>query len=264
VSKVFLREIVTGVAAVLIVTGSVRSSEPAANSPVATKKPKVVLVELFTSEGCSSCPPADALLRELNGAQTAAGQLIVGISEHVTYWNSLGWSDPFSSSIYTERQNAYGKIFNLDSVYTPQMVINGEEQTVGSDRAGVVRAIRNEEDKPQPISVRIISMNVTANSLTINFSAVGTGKLQDADIIACIVDDADQSSVLRGENSGRTLTHVGVARLLERIAKLRPVSQQTVQIPLPPSFRTSQKHHVILFAQTTVNGEVLGADTQAL
>ena len=114
----------------------------AQNAKPATPAPRVVLVELFTSEGCSSCPPADALLRQVNGTQTAAGQLIVGISEHVTYWNSLGWSDPFSSSLYTERQNAYGERFHLDGVYTPQMVINGTEQIVGSDRAAFARAIQ--------------------------------------------------------------------------------------------------------------------------
>ena len=103
-------------------------------------KPKVVLVELFTSEGCSSCPTADALLRQINGTQTNGGRLIVGISEHVTYWNSLGWSDPFSSSIYTDRQNGYGQRFRLDSVYTPQMVVNGTEQFVGSDQTALTRA----------------------------------------------------------------------------------------------------------------------------
>src|ERR1700722_11498503 len=94
-----------------------------------------VLVELFTCEGCSSCPPADALLQKVNGKYSDADQLIVGVSEHVTYWNGLGWSDPFSSSAYTERQNAYGQRFHLDSVYTPQIVVNGQEQIVGSDSA---------------------------------------------------------------------------------------------------------------------------------
>jgi hypothetical protein len=79
-----------------------------------------VLVELFTSEGCSSCPPANALLQKVNGKYSDAGQLIVGVSEHVTYWNGLGWSDPFSSPAYTERQNAYDQRFHLDSVYTPK------------------------------------------------------------------------------------------------------------------------------------------------
>jgi hypothetical protein len=87
-----------------------------------------VLVELFTSGGCSSCPPADALLQKVNGKYSDAGQLIVCVSEHVTYWNGLGWSDPFSSPAYTERQNAYGQRFHLDSVYTPQIVVNGRSR----------------------------------------------------------------------------------------------------------------------------------------
>jgi hypothetical protein len=98
-------------------------------SPGTDAEPGAVLVELFTSEGCADYPPADALLRQIEGKQTESGQLIVGISEHVTYWNQLGWSDPFSSDTYTERQTAYGQRIHLDSVYTPQMVINGEEQT---------------------------------------------------------------------------------------------------------------------------------------
>jgi len=121
-------------------------------------EPRVVLVELFTSEGCSSCPPADALLRQVDGKHTESGQLIVALSEHVTYWNHLGWSDPFSSEIYTQRQYAYGQRFHIDSVYTPQMVINGEERIVGSDSAGLLRAIRGEQ-KPSSLSVHINSVN---------------------------------------------------------------------------------------------------------
>src|ERR1700723_4794887 len=134
---------------------------------------KTVLVELFTSEGCSSCPPADELLRKVNGSQTSAGQLVVGISEHVTYWNSLGWSDPYSSSLYTERQNAYSERFHLEGVYTPQMVINGAEQIVGSDRAALLHAVQQEGAQQPRISLRILSFSVAANTLTVNLATSG-------------------------------------------------------------------------------------------
>ncbi len=156
---------------------------------------------LLLSEALGA-PLADALLRQVNGTQTAAGQLIVGISEHVTYWNSLGWSDPFSSSLYTERQNAYGERFHLDGVYTPQMVINGTEQIVGSDRAGFVRAIQKEEEQLPRMSLRILSTSVVRNTLTVSFSTSGGVPAQGADLVAVLADGSDRSSVLRGENFG--------------------------------------------------------------
>ncbi len=209
---------------------------------------KAVLVELFTSEGCSSCPPADALLRLVNGSQTNKGQLVVGISEHVTYWNSLGWSDPFSSSAYTERQNAYSERFQLEGPYTPQMVINGAEQIVGSDRAGLLRAVEKEDAESPRMSLRIVSLSVAGSTLTVNFSSSGDLPAQGADLIAVLADDADQSSVLRGENSGRTLAHVAVARSITRIAKVKTAGERTAQIPIPVSFQATPGHHLILFA----------------
>jgi hypothetical protein len=221
---------------------------------------RVVLIELFTSEGCSSCPPADALLRQVNGTQTSAGQWIVGISEHVTYWNSLGWSDPFSSSLYTERQNAYGERFHLDGVYTPQMVINGTEQIVGSDRAALLRAIQKEEEARPLVSLSILSLSVSGNTLTVSFSVSGDLPAQGTDL----ADDSDRSSVLHGENSGQTLAHVSVARSISRVARVQAAGERTVQIQIPSSFQASQRHHLILFAQAPVNGRVLGADTKPL
>ncbi|MCU1226591.1 MAG: hypothetical protein JWQ42_4684 [Edaphobacter sp.] len=94
--------------------------------------------------GLFQLPSRGCLAPSINGERTESGQLIVGMSEHVTYWNQLGWSDPFSSPAYTERQNAYGTRFGPDSVYTPQMVINGEEQIVGSDNASLLRAVEKE------------------------------------------------------------------------------------------------------------------------
>jgi hypothetical protein len=202
----------------------------------------------------------------VNGTRTGAGQLIVGISEHVTYWNSLGWSDPFSSSIYTDRQNAYGARFGLDSIYTPQMVVNGTEQFVGSDQAGLTRAIRRQSE-PEPIALRILSTRIDGSTLSVSFSASGDVPARGADIIAVLADDADRSSVLRGENSGRTLAHVSVARSLVRVGTLSAANtqkEQAVHFPLPPAFQNTQGHHLILFAQAPGYGRVLGADTKPL
>ena len=225
--------------------------------------PKVVLVELFTSEGCSSCPPADALLRMINGTTTGSGQLIIGISEHVTYWNSLGWADPFSAPTYTNRQNAYGGAFHLDSVYTPQMIINGRHQFVGSDRAALDKALHAEQSQPIPIDLRILSTSTAGNQLTVAFFAAGDASLRGSDIIAVLADDADQSSVLRGENSGRTLAHVAVARSLMPVAKLEATPEQTITLALPASFHGKPGHHLVLFAQQSSTGLVLGADSKS-
>jgi hypothetical protein len=227
-------------------------------------KPAIVLVELFTSEGCSSCPPADALLRQIDHTQTSSGQLIVGISEHVTYWNSLGWQDPFSSSIYTDRQNNYGQRFNLDSVYTPQMIVNGSDQFVGSDKAGLLRAIQRQSADHQPVTLNISSVNRSGSNLAVTFSASGAIPTNGTDIIVVIADDTDQSNVQRGENSGRTLIHVAVARSLTRVATLKSAEEKTISVALPASFQPNQPHHLILFAQSPGYGRVLGADSKPI
>jgi hypothetical protein len=229
-----------------------------------TAVPPVVLVELFTSEGCSSCPPADALLREINDTHTSSGQLIVGISEHVTYWNSLGWTDPFSSSLFTDRQNAYGNAFGLDSVYTPQIVVNGAEQIVGSDRDGLARIFKKELDIPTRVTLHILSAKIVGNAVLVKFSTTMQMANTRGDIIAVLADDVDRSSVARGENSGRNLAHVAVARSLARVSPLKPTGEQEIRLPLPPSFRDTEKHHLILFAQAPAHGRVLGVDSAPL
>lgn len=227
-------------------------------------KPKVVLVELFTSEGCSDCPPADALLRKINGSQTATGQLIVGLSEHVTYWNRLGWADPFSQETFTDRQNGYGESLRLESVYTPQMVVNGREQFVGSDRNSLERALLREQAQPATVDVRIASATEQGNALQVSFAVAGGRQANGADLFAVVTDDLDQSNVLRGENSGRSLTHVAVARSFAKIGKVTGDAQQTVQVPLPASFHGTHGHHIVIFAQAAGQGAVLGADSLAL
>jgi len=226
--------------------------------------PSAVLVELFTSEGCSDCPPADELLRQVNGHKTAGGQLIVGISEHVSYWNGLGWKDPFSADLYTNRQNDYGTRFGLGSVYTPQMVVNGREQFVGSDSRALQAALATESERKQ-ISLRIDSSQIKDNSVTFTYTASDLPAKGSLQLVAVLVDDMDQSSVLRGENSGRKLTHVAVARALAPLGALKEAGQHSTTLPLPPSFLSSPGagHHLVLFAQQG-SGPVVGIDTKPI
>jgi hypothetical protein len=233
---------------------SIAASSMQAQKPPA---PRVVLVELFTSEGCSSCPPADALLSALNGTHSASGDLIVGISEHVTYWNRLGWHDPFSSEIVTERQAAYGDRLHND-VYTPQMVIDGEQQVLGSDPAAVTRAIAKAHHTPD-VAVHIASARADGNGLAVTFSVTGAGR---ADIFAVIVQDAASTSVLRGENKGRTLGHVAVATTFAKVSKGEAIAEKTVHLAAPTT--PGQKRHLILFAQTPGLGPILAVDSVPL
>jgi len=227
--------------------------------------PSAVLVELFTSEGCSDCPPADELLRQVNGHKTASGQLIVGISEHVSYWNGLGWKDPFSADLYTSRQNDYGTHFGLGSVYTPQMVVNGREQFVGSDSRALQAALVTESQRKR-ISLRIDSGQIKDNSVTFTYTASDLPPKGALQLVAVLVDDMDQSSVLRGENSGRKLTHVAVARAFAPLGVLREAGQHSTTLPLPPSFLSnpSAGHHLVLFAQQGSGGPIMGIDTKPI
>jgi hypothetical protein len=228
------------------------------------KPTSIVIVELFTSEGCSSCPPADALLREINLKQTSAGQLIVGISEHVTYWNDLGWKDPFSLPVFTERQSIYSSRLSLEGPYTPQMVLNGREQFVGSDVGALKRALQDDARRDH-LGMRILSSVASSAGLDVKFSLTGNMR-RPLDIVAVLTDDANRSNVQRGENSGRVLQHVSVARLLARVATVKSDAEESVHIPFPDGFQfgSGSGHHLILFAQEQHQGSIVGAATAPL
>lgn len=226
----------------------------------AQSSPRPVLVELFTSEGCSSCPPADAILRQIDGRRLDTGQLIVGLSEHVTYWNHDGWKDPFSQDVFTNRQNDYGGRFHLDSVYTPQMVVDGETQVNGSDGRALLAAIEATEAS-SPVAIHIDSAAPVGDALSVTFSVSGEVPRRGVDVYAVIADDQDTSNVLRGENKGWTITHVSVARSLMRVASVRTAESKTVMVPLPAG---SAKKHLVIFAQQPGAGRVMAVITQRL
>ncbi len=242
---------------------AVVAQAPTAGRP--SPHPRAVLVELFTSEGCSSCPPADELLRQISGRRIPDGQLVVGLSEHVSYWNGLGWNDPFSSELYTGRQNDYGTHFGLKSVYTPQIVVNGREQFLGNDRRALQVAFLSEAQRPQ-IDLHITSAQITGKNIIFSYSASELPANSSLQLVAVLVDDMDRSHVLRGENSGRELIHVAVARAFAPLGALQATEKRSISLPLPSLFTagTGTGHHLVLFAQQNRAGAVMGIDTKSL
>ena len=220
-----------------------------------------VLIELFTSEGCSSCPPADTLLQKLDQQPIAGAELIV-LSEHVDYWNHIGWKDPYSARLYSDRQSAYGKRFGLDSVYTPQMVVDGMSEFVGSNTSLANQAFEKALHRPK-LPVRLSSISVTSHLLTGHLEtesldkSYGTG---DVDVYLVLALNRAESRVSAGENAGHNLQHVSVVR---RISKIGAVKQgqalsQEVQVKLGPR-EDSGNLRVIAFVQESRQGRVLGA-----
>jgi hypothetical protein len=217
-------------------------------APQATADARVpVLVELFTSEGCSDCPPADAVLRDLVTEQTVPGALVIGLSEHVTYWDNLGWRDPFSSATVTTRQAAYDDDLRTDP-YTPQMIVDGKADLVGSNRTGVVMAIKRAAAQPKS-HVTLTWASGTPLSLHIAIHPVAKGMA--AKVRMVVTEDDLTSSVARGENAGHRLTHVAVVRRWVELGKGLPDGGYDGQqkIELDPAWHRD-KLHVVVFAQT--------------
>ena len=166
-----------------------------------------VLVELFTSEGCSSCPPADTLLQELQRNQPVSGAHIIALSEHVDYWDRLGWKDPYSSAAYSARQSEYAQSFKSNQVYTPQMIVDGKAEFVGSDRSAAQTAIFRAAKLPK------VKVTITCIGDSISVSVAPLPEESPTvDVYAVVAENNLSSGVRRGENAGRRLTHTAVAR----------------------------------------------------
>jgi hypothetical protein len=199
--------------------------------PEATKARRPVVVELFTSEGCSSCPPADRVLRELAAGQPVEGAEVIALELHVDYWNASagegGWVDPFSSAAYSARQASYGAA----RLYTPQMIVAGGEELVGSDakraRAAIARAAA--EAAPVPLALHLQRADGAAATDTI-VAAVDVGAhAAPSDLWLAITEDGLATDVPRGENAGVHMTHAPVVRLLRSAASLPPSRSPTTQ-----------------------------------
>lgn len=225
-----------------------------------------VLVELFTSEGCSSCPPADRLLQVLDEKQPAAGAELIVLSEHVDYWNGLGWKDPFSSRQYTARQQDYSNRYNLDGVYTPQLVVDGRYGFVGSDGRRASSAIQSAiRERKIPIAISNVTINENQVTARVQSSADQNFKGVRAVLYVALADNRQESHVAHGENAGRSLAHVAVTRVLKLIGTIDLDSPSTKEVALlvPPGSVASGSR-LVAFIQDPKSGHVLGVTEQKL
>jgi hypothetical protein len=204
-----------------------------------------VLVELFTSEGCSSCPPADALLASLDRDQPVEGAQVIAIGLHVDYFNQLGWKDAFSSGSFTARQQNYSGIFGPDSMYTPQIVVDGREAVIGSERDAVFAAIRSAARRDH-LPVHITAQGSGGSVRLAMDLPAAPRNAEKIQVFAAITEDGLSSLVSRGENRGRTLHHAAVARTVKGIGFLIGNSSSLAgQIEIERSWRPASLTAVV-------------------
>ena len=219
------------------------------------------LVELFTSEGCSSCPPADALLGEILQDARKQGRRVFGLAFHVDYWNRLGWTDPYSTAALSRRQQSYAQAFQNDQVYTPQMIVNGTEEFVGSDRRRARAAIEAALKRPGRAQVKLQQDEPSAHG-SLALSYVVAGAARGAVLNVAVVERNVMSTVKRGENGGRTLHHENVVRAFQTV-RLDNSGKGAVRLALPADLVYS-KASVIGYVQEADTGAVLGATSLTL
>jgi hypothetical protein len=241
------------------------SAQAGPTADVTTRSP--VLIELFTSEGCSDCPPADRLLEKLDRTQPVGNADLIVLSEHVDYWDDIGWKDPYSSHEYSDRQAAYAKQLHLHTVYTPQMVVDGYTEFVGSDERRAINAAQNAA-KAEKVPVAISSVHIDGNHGVIAHVEVGplapTAGTKSARVLIALADDSDQSSVRAGENAGRLLKHVAVLRSLTQVGTVDLSDPFSKDVRVSAANANPENLRVVAIVQEMAAGRVLGVGSTHL
>jgi hypothetical protein len=226
------------------------------NTPVADNKGFAV-IELFTSEGCSSCPPADELVAKIQ--KEDADKPVYILAYHVDYWNRLGWKDQFSSAEFSKRQNDYANYLNLNSVYTPQIVVNGRTEFVGSEEGTLRNAIRTNLQKSPSAQLDLSVSTINPSHADLKYTIQGADKSTVLQV--AVVQKNAQTKVLRGENGGHTLSHVQIVRELQEVNL--DGNNGIANITLPHGFDT-KNWEIIGFLQNKTNGVVTAASKVSL
>lgn len=245
------------VALIAVLSGFFALTANSSTAQTAATNRTPVLVELFTAEGCSSCPPADALLGKLEHLQPVNGAQIIILGEHVDYWDKDGWRDRFSSPEYTERQTLYAnKLHVSNGVYTPQMIVDGTDQFVGNDVQHALKSITTAAQTPK-VSLTVTNITVDGHRVSAEVSApLFSFK---GDLYAALVDPVDETDVKRGENGGKHLEHAGVVRTMQRIGSLKDLAAGPRKFSLNAPFdAVPGSMRIVVFAQHSDMGPIAG------
>jgi hypothetical protein len=241
--------------ALLLVTCGVNR----AATPDAAKTP--VLMELFTSEGCSSCPPVDSWAERLDAVQPIAGAQLILLSEHVDYWDHDGWKDPFSSGLLTDRQRDYARLLGLSDVYTPQVIVDGDVEVHPWKTDEVKQSLEKAAGEPMA-AVRVDGATLAAGDpvLTGRVEVDGAAEKHGGDVFVAVALDKTLTDVLAGENNGKKLTNVAVVKELVKIGKLEKGKSfdQPFRVKLWPGVDAGNLR-VVAFVQESGPGKVVGA-----
>ena len=206
------------------------------------------LIELFTSEGCSSCPPADEAVEEIQKKYNDKDVLV--LSYHVDYWNKLGWKDIFSDASFTQRQEYYSNIFRLNNIYTPQVVVNGKKEFLGSDKSKLINNIEEQLNEISAVSIKLNAVQNTEGKIDVHYSAEGTDPKKEHAILI-LVQKMATNEIKKGENTGRTLHHINIVRNIFYL----PLKEKTTSFTLPAGL---QKEDVFVagFIQDKRSGKI--------
>ncbi|HEY4109148.1 DUF1223 domain-containing protein [Puia sp.] len=218
------------------------------------------VVELFTSEGCSSCPPADALVAAVQKADKDLPVYI--LSFHVDYWDRLGWKDAFSDAAYSDRQKDYARWLHLSSIYTPQVIVNGQTEFVGSDAGALYKAIDNGLAGTPAGKLSLEGVKLSGGRLSWQAHGEANGGGNGLRIIVAAVEHDATTKVMAGENHGKTLSHVQIVRSY-KVASLNAKGDASGQLAWPEGI-TASGGELIAFIQDTGNGKIVAATRSAI
>ena len=253
-----------GAATLILILGWFARSGAAAND-AQTGSRRPVLVELFTSEGCSSCPPADGLLAKLDELQPVQGAQVIVLSEHVTYWDHEGWRDPYSLDSVTDRQNGYKFKFGLSDVYTPQAVVDGTTQVLGSDGNKLLQTIQEAAAQPKAeLAISVATWTGDGIKFKVHQAGASATKSRTA-LEAVLAEDVTVTAVKSGENAGKTLRNVAVVRELKEIGPgVDGDGEFSMRMPADETKGASGPLRLIVFLTDKHSGRVLGVQEQAI
>lgn len=235
--------------------------------PFHTAPENAVVLELFTSQGCSSCPPADRLLSKIGNDENLAGK-VIPLAFHVDYWNHIGWTDPFSQKRWSQRQQDYAATFKSVRIYTPQLIINGQSELVGSDEKRAFTEIQRALAQPNSVNLHAELAADRGDVIDIQISAelLGVVKSEMLHVMVAVFERGLITSVKSGENARRTLHNDFVVRTLERAFEFSPqttkVHSATVRVSLPAGAKRSDLG-VAVFAQSRADLAIYGATALA-